>query len=99
MLQNFEEHLPNLRRDFKPQIMSELICDATNRSNIMAKRSRERDEMLDILNERDDKDQIFKQYLERTGGYSLFSDDTEYMRAPEYIFQNHLNILKELIVV
>ena len=77
--------------------MSDLIDDAAKRSKIMANRSRDRDEMLGLLNQRDDKDKIMEQYQERTKGPNLFDDKTAYMQVPEYVFQNHLNILKELI--
>jgi len=81
----------------KPNIVAGILEVATERSKIMSDRNRRRHEILISLEQIQNRDQIFQEYLRSTNGVNLFGEDSNYLTVTNAIFNQHMNLMEQLI--
>ena len=98
VMTNFEEHLPNLRKQIKPVVMKEFLNQTSSRSAIMETRIREVDDMFKTLNSHPREQDIINRYFEAVNDYSIFGQEELYKSVTNHIFQHHMQIMRSLLV-
>ena len=95
--QSFGDHFPNIRSRMKPNIVTGILEVATERSKIMSDRHRRRHEILISLEQIQNRDQIFQEYMRSTNGVNLFGEESNYLTVTDAIFNQHMNLMEQLI--
>ena len=78
IIENFDEHLPNLRRNVKQNVFPQFIKDISIRSTIMNDRTTIRNDLFRALKSSPNYDSIWQHYCENVGENNLFTENDLY---------------------
>ena len=97
IIENFDEHLPNLRRNIKQDVFPEFIKDITNRSAIMNERTRIRNDLHRALTNSPNFESSWQHYCDTVGENNLFTEDDLYLNLTQDVFDSNMDYMKRII--
>jgi len=97
IVENFDEHLPNLRRNIKQKVFPEFIKEITNRSAIMNERTRIKNDLHRALTNSPNHESIWQHYCDSVGENNLFNDNDLYLNVTQDVFDSNMDYMKRII--